>query len=148
MSDSQAIEALVHAYLALSSGADLGAKRAFWDADEPFPLLAPEELPQALIGWAAIDRYWSETGALLDGLHTELLSIHARRLTQDWATAIYAQRWRASIPSAAALLPRPIASTVRVMMGLRQRASGWRICSIVEGHVDGVEYFRAHYRSR
>ena len=117
-----AIEHLVRAYVALSAGLRFAEKRAYWDEDEPSPVLAPEEAATPLVGWDAIERYWSGSRESIADLRTECFDVHVNLLAPDLA--------------------------VRATFALRKRPAGWRIFASVEAHVDGAEYFRSLYRQR
>ena len=145
--ENGAIVDFVTAYVALSKGKRFEDKRALWDADESQPLLRPEESGSALVGWPAIDAYWSRSKETMRDLETRFWDFGVTRLADDIALVTYAQRWRAHMADASSLLSGPIASTVRVVMALRNRGSGWRVFLCVEGHVDGVEYFRSLIRT-
>jgi len=135
------ITALVKDYVALSADGCFAEKRAFWDRDEPNPLLWPEEADLPISGREAMDRYWNETGGMLQGLKTVAWDIHVHCLG-DHAVAGYTHRWQGRLVGMEALLPRAIASSVRVTMALRRKPEGWRVFALIEGHVDGAVYFR------
>ncbi len=144
----QEIADFVRAYVALSKGKRFAEKRALWDADEPFPLLHPEEASVALVGWPALNAYWSHSNAVMRDLETQCWDIGVTWLGPGNAIATYLQRWRATLENASSLLSGPIASTVRVVLGVRNRGPGWRVFCCVESHVDGVEYFRLLLQTR
>lgn len=143
-----AIEHLVRAYVALSSGLRFAEKRAYWDEDEPSPVLAPEETATPLVGWDAIERYWSGSRESIADLRTECFDVHVNLLAPDLALAIFRQHWTATMAGPAYLAGAPLAATVRATFALRKRPAGWRIFASVEAHVDGAEYFRSLYRQR
>ncbi|GMU68648.1 MAG: hypothetical protein AMXMBFR37_09800 [Steroidobacteraceae bacterium] len=136
------IEDIVNRYIGLSDGMRFAEKRQFWDADEDTPLLAPEEVGAPLVGWQAIEKYWGATRATLQSLRTECWDIVVNPMSETEAIALFKQRWVARMTAPEYLAAAPLASTVRVSMGLRRRAATWKIFMSVESHVDGVEYFR------
>lgn len=146
--DRAAIERLVREYIALSTGLRLGQKRAYWDPDEPTPVLAPEEAAAPLVGWEAIERYWSGSRESIAELRTECFDVHVNPLGPDLALAIFRQHWTATMAGRGYLAGVPLAATVRATFALRRKADGWRIFASVEAHVDGAEYFREVYRRR
>lgn len=136
------IEAIVTRYIGLSDGMRFAEKRGFWDAEEATPVLAPEEVGTPLIGWQQIEDYWGVTRTSLQSLKTECWDIVVNPLSESEAIALFKQRWVAQMSAPALLAAAPLASTVRVSMGLRRRNATWKIFMSVESHVDGVEYFR------
>lgn len=142
------IEHLVRGYIALSSGMRFAEKRAYWDAEEPLPVLAPEESAAPLVGWEAIERYWGGSRETIADLRTECFDVHVNLLAPDLALAIFRQHWTATMAGPTYLAGAPLAATVRATFALRKRAAGWRIFASVEAHVDGAEYFRSLYRDR
>ncbi|MDX2223610.1 MAG: hypothetical protein SFV21_12720, partial [Rhodospirillaceae bacterium] len=71
---------LVRTYVGYSEGMNFAAKRALWDADEPAPLLMPEEAHAPLIGWAAIDAYWSKSRVVMESLKSRTANHRVRLL--------------------------------------------------------------------
>lgn len=142
------IEALIGRYVALSEGMRFAEKRAFWDEEEPNPVLKPEEVGAPLVGWAAIDGYWRDTRSALASLKTDCWDFTLNPLSEDVVLALFKQRWVARMNGPVYLSAAPIASTVRVTMGLRRRDAGWKIFLAVESHVDGIEYFRNVFSRR
>jgi hypothetical protein len=142
----ESVIAFVEHYVSLSKGKRFDAKRALWDPEESQPILRPEEATQAFVGWPALERYWSHSNSVMRDLETRCWGFHVHRLSAQAALVTYTQRWKASLTDAASLLSGPIASTVRVVLALRDRGSGWRIYLCIESHVDGVEYARALLR--
>lgn len=136
------IEDVISRYIGLSDGMHFVEKRGFWDAEEAAPLLAPEEVGAPLVGWQAIEQYWGATRTTLQSLKTECWDIVVNPLSENEVIALFKQRWVAQMSAPALLAAAPLASTVRVSMGLRRRNATWKIFMSVESHVDGVEYFR------
>lgn len=146
--DRAAIERLVRDYIALSKGMQFEAKRGFWDADEPQPVLAPEEAATPFVGWPAIERYWGASRGAMKDLATDCFDVHVNLLSNDLALAVFRQRWAATMAGPGYLAGAPLASTVRATFVLRRSESTWKICASVEAHVDGVTYFRGLYERR
>jgi len=136
------IEDVVTRYIGLSDGMRFAEKRDFWDREEDTPLLAPEEVGTPLVGWQQIEAYWGATRTSLQSLRTECWDMVVNPLSGNEALAVFKQRWIAQMSGPALLAAAPLASTVRVSMGLRRRDATWKIFMSVESHVDGVEYFR------
>jgi hypothetical protein len=145
MDERATLIALVRAYIALSAGQRYREKRAFWDAEEPQPLLSPEESSAPHIGWPAIEAYWARSRGSIESLHTECRDIEPLLLAPRLALVTFTQRWRGTLRGEGPLGGMPLAATVRVSMGLRKRAQDWRIFMSVESHVDGPTYFRTLY---
>jgi ketosteroid isomerase-like protein len=149
MSERAAIERLVREYVGLSAGMRFAEKRAYWDADEPNPVLAPEESGGPLVGWEAIENYWRGSREAITDLRTECFDVHVNVLAPDLALAVFRQHWTATMSGGPKYLgAAPLAATVRATYALRRRGGEWRIFAIVEAHVDGAEYFRSLYRNR
>jgi hypothetical protein len=138
----------IDSYIHLSTGMRFEEKRRLWDSEEPCPVLIPEEADQPLVGWPAIEGYWQNTRHTLQSLTTEWWDLTVQRLSDDEVLLLFKQRWCAEMQASAYFSTRPLASTVRVTMGARRRADGWRIFMSTESHLDGVEYFRALYGQR
>jgi hypothetical protein len=143
--EAETLVALVRAYIALSKGQRYEEKRAFWDAEEPQPLLSPEESNAPHIGWPAIETYWSHARGSMASLETECWDIEPLLLSPGFALVTFKQRWTAVMSGQGPLTGVPIAATVRVSMAFRKRDGRWRIFMSVESHVDGATYFRALY---
>ncbi len=62
------IAALVAQYVGYSEGMNFEGKRSLWDQDDPQPLLMPEEAHEPIIGWAAINAYWSKSRVIMESL--------------------------------------------------------------------------------
>jgi hypothetical protein len=148
MNDREILIALVRDYIALSKGQRYEDKRGFWDADEPHPVLSPEESNEAHIGWPAIENYWGHSRGSMASLETECWDIEPTPLSPTLALITFKQRWTATLSGQGPLTGTPIAATVRVSMAVRKRGADWKIFMSVESHVDGPTYFRALYEAR
>jgi len=145
--DEELIEFVRH-YISLSKGMRFDEKRRFWDEEEPQPILAPEEAPSPLVGWAAIDGYWAASRQSMSSLRTLCFDFHVNPLSPNLAVVAFKQRWIAQLSGSGPLAAAPLAATVRSTWVLRRRPAGWRILCIVEAHVDGIQYFRSLYAAR
>lgn len=148
MSDIETLRALVHAYIGLSKGQRYEEKRAFWDAQEPTPVLSPEESNAPHVGWPAIGAYWNHARGSMASLETECWDVEPVLLSPSLALVTFKQRWRAVMSGDGPLTGTPIAATVRVSMALRKRGHDWKIFMSVESHVDGPTYFRTRYEAQ
>jgi ketosteroid isomerase-like protein len=138
MSDAltREIDALVGQYVAYSETMNFDGKRALWDHDEPHPLLMPEEAAEALVGWDAINAYWSKSRVIMESLKSRSANVQARLIADDIALATYDMRWVATLAGPAGVQRKPIAADVRVTALLRRKADGWRFSHVMEGPVD------------
>jgi hypothetical protein len=127
---------LIERYVSYSEGMNFAGKRALWDGDEPEPLLMPEEAPAPLVGWAAIDAYWTKSRAVMTSLKSRTANHRCRRLAPDIALATYDLRWIATLAGAPGLERKPIAADVRVTALLRLKPEGWRYFHLMEGPID------------
>lgn len=135
MSDSLAAELvpLIERYISYSEGMNFEGKRALWDRDEPAPLLMPEEAAAPLVGWAAIDAYWSKSRVVMTSLKSRSANHRCRLLAAEIALVTYDLRWVATLAGP----PRPaIAADVRVTALLRKKPEGWRYFHLMEGPID------------
>jgi hypothetical protein len=130
------IAPLIARYVALSEGMNFAGKRELWDADDPAPLLMPEEAHAPLIGWSAIDAYWSKSRRIMASLKSRTANVRARRIAPDIAVATYDMRWIATMAGPADMPRKPIAADVRVTALLRLKPDGWRLFHLMEGPVD------------
>lgn len=127
---------LIARYVSYSEGMNFAAKRALWDADDPAPLLMPEEAHEPLIGWAAIDAYWSKSRVVMDSLKSRSANHRARLIAPDIALMTYDMRWVATLAGPVNIPRKPIAADVRVTALLRHKPEGWRLFHLMEGPVD------------
>lgn len=144
--DHDALAALIDAYVARSAGMRFEEKRGFWDADEPSPVLKPEEEAAPLVGWPAIEGYWQRTRSLLGSLQSKHWGLHLVPLDSDTILALYNMIWSAEVDGPF-LGGSPLAAHVRVTMALRRRPAGWRVFAVVESHVDGDVFVRQLYKA-
>lgn len=124
----------VRRYVACAENMDFAARRALWDQDELQPILCPEESPEPLIGWAALDEYWSRSRRSMAELRAEATDFNISELAPDIVWATYLSRWIARMAEAAE--SAPIAADVRMNALLRKKPEGWRYFQLVEGPVD------------
>lgn len=138
MSDALTTElaALIATYVSYSEGMNFEGKRALWDQDDPVPLLMPEEAHAPLIGWAAINAYWSKSRVIMETLKSRTANVRARLIAPDVALATYDMRWVATLAGPPEIKRKPIAADVRVTALLRQTPNGWRFFHLMEGPVD------------
>ncbi|MBL8642904.1 MAG: nuclear transport factor 2 family protein [Rhodospirillaceae bacterium] len=131
---TEVLTALVAEYVSYSEGMNFEAKRALWDQDDTAPLLCPEEAPEPLIGWPAINAYWSKSREVMASLKSQTANVRARLIALDIALVTYDMRWIATLSGAASR--KPIAADVRVTALLRKKPEGWRYFHLMEGPVD------------
>lgn len=129
-----AIRGVIEEYVGCAATMDFARRRALWDADEPEPILCPEEAAEPLIGWQAMDGYWSRSRVVMADLKAKAAHIRITLLADDIAWATYDNRWIATMAGPAA--EAPIAADVRMNALLRKTAAGWRYFQLVEGPVD------------
>lgn len=134
--DIKAVSDTVLAYVACSKGMDFATRKALWDPAEGTPILCPEEAPEPLIGWDALDAYWSRSRETMASLETKATNIRVRMLGDGLALATYQSRWIATLAQAGHLPEKPISADVRMTAVLRKTADGWRYIHLVEGPVD------------
>ena len=126
----------VLAYVACSKGFNFANRKALWDSDEDTPILCPEESPEPLIGWAALDAYWSQSRETMSSLESKATNIRIRLVNDKIALATYQTRWIATLTQAGHIPEKPIAADVRMTAVLRKTESGWRYIHLMEGPVD------------
>ena len=127
---------LIQRYVAYSEGMNFAGKRALWDGDDPAPLLMPEEAPEPLIGWPAIDAYWAKSRVVMTSLKSRTANHVCRLLAPDIALVTYDMRWVATLATAPGVTRQPIAADVRVTALLRKKPEGWRYFHLMEGPID------------
>ncbi len=138
MSDALTAEIsdLIATYVSYSEGMNFEGKRGLWDRDDPSPLLMPEEAHAPLIGWDAINAYWSQSRVIMESLKSRSANVRARLITPDITLVTYDMRWVATLAGPANVKRKPIAADVRVTAMLRKKLEGWRFFHIMEGPVD------------
>ncbi len=109
----------IRQYVACAKTMDFAGRKALWDHDEPLPILCPEEATQPLVGWEALDAYWSRSRVTMADLK---------------ALATYDNRWIAHM--AGPTEEPAISADVRMNALLRRKPEGWRYFQLVEGPVD------------
>lgn len=134
------LAALIDQYVGFSEGMNFAAKKALWDTDDPAPLLMPEEEHAALIGWPALDAYWSKSRTVMSSLKTRAWGHHAREIVPGIALVTYTMRWVATLAGSPGR--KPIGADVRVTALLRKKPDGWRFFHLMEGPVDLVTMAR------
>ena len=134
--DATAVEDTVLAYVACSEGFNFASRKALWDADEETPILCPEEAPEPLIGWDALDGYWSLSRQTIASLVSKATNIRVRLLSDTLALATYNNRWIATMASSGDAPEKPISADVRMTAVLRKTDAGWRYIHLMEGPVD------------
>jgi hypothetical protein len=130
------IAPLIEAYVSYSEGMNFAAKKKLWDVDDPSPLLMPEEAHEPLIGWAAIDAYWSRSRTVMASLKSRVANVRVRRIAPDIALATYDMRWIAVLAGPPDPARKPISADVRVTALLREKPHGWRLFHLMEGPID------------
>ncbi|MCS7002309.1 MAG: nuclear transport factor 2 family protein [Dehalococcoidia bacterium] len=136
-----AATALVDAYAACWSRRDFAGLKALWDTDDPGPLYLAEEILEPLIGWDAIDRYWAMTSGLVTRMWMRTADLQARPLGPDHAIVFYNMDWNLTVGD-----QDPIAADVRVIMILRKKPDGWKVCHYAEASIGPLTYLRRAYR--
>lgn len=130
------IAALVQTYVGYSETMNFEGKRALWDQDDPSPLLMPEEAHDVLLGWDAINAYWSKSRVIMESLKSRSANVSARLIAPNLALVTYDMRWVATLAGPAEIKRKPIAADVRVTAMLRKKPHGWRFFHLMEGPVD------------
>lgn len=131
-----AVTETILAYVACSERMDFAARKSLWDSAEATPILCPEEAPEPLIGWGAMDAYWSRSRETMASLISKATNIRIRMLGDGLALATYTNRWIATMARDGHLPEKPISADVRMTAVLRKTADGWRYIHLVEGPVD------------
>lgn len=146
MSTVQAeVTALITRYVGYSETMDFAGKKALWDHDDPSPLLMPEEAPAPLIGWQAIDSYWSKSRVVMETLKSTTANHTVRQVEDSLVLATYDMRWVATMAGPKDVTRAPISADVRVTALLRKKTDGWRFFHLMEGPVDLMAMTRLAY---
>jgi len=128
------VVATIRQYVACAETMDFAARKALWDHDEPLPILCPEEATEPLIGWQALDAYWSRSRVTMADLKAMATHFTITLLADDVALATYDNRWIAHM--AGPTEEPAISADVRMHALLRKKPEGWRYFQLVEGPVD------------
>lgn len=128
------VVATIRQYAAYAETMDFAARKALWDHDEALPILCPEEATEPLIGWEALDAYWSKSRVSMADLKAMVTNFTITLLADDIALATYDNRWIAHM--AGPTEEPPISADVRMNALLRKKPEGWRYFQLVEGPVD------------
>lgn len=130
----QAVIDTVRQYVACAETMDFATRKTLWDHDEPLPILCPEESTEPLIGWQALDAYWSKSRVTMADLKAMATNFSITLLAEDIALATYDNRWIAHMAGPTA--EPAISADVRMNALLRRKPEGWRYFQLVEGPVD------------
>lgn len=130
------IAELIETYVGFSESMDFAGKKNLWDADDPLPLLMPEEAHVPLVGWDAIDAYWSQSRVVMESLKSRSANHRVREIDTGIALATYDMRWVATLAGPSNSERKPISADVRVTALLRRKPEGWRFFHLMEGPVD------------
>jgi hypothetical protein len=128
------IIAVIQRYVGCAATMDFAGRKALWDADEPEPVLCPEEAGEPLIGWQAMDAYWARSRVVMADLKAKASRFCITLLADNLALATYDNRWIAHMAGSSG--EPPIAADVRMNALLRKKPEGWRYFQLVEGPVD------------
>jgi len=139
------VTSLIKEYVAYSETMDFAGKKALWDSDDPAPLLMPEEAPTPLIGWSAINLYWSQSRVIMKSLKSQTANHTVRQIDRDLVLATYDMRWIATLAGPKDVSRKPISADVRVTALLRQKPEGWRFFHLMEGPIDLMAMTRLAY---
>ena len=141
------IAPLIDEYVGYSETMDFAGKKRLWDSDDPQPLLMPEEAHAPLVGWDAIDAYWSQSRVVMETLKSCAANHTAREIDHGVALVTYDMRWLATLAGPKSVHRKPISADVRVTALLRRKPEGWRFFHLMEGPVDLMTMARqAHTR--
>ena len=132
--EERAVIATIRQYVACAKTMDFAGRKALWDADEGLPILCPEEATEPLIGWDALDAYWSKSRVTMADLKALATNFTITLLADDIALATYDNRWIAHM--AGPTKEPAISADVRMNALLRKKPEGWRYFQLVEGPVD------------
>jgi hypothetical protein len=139
--DDAAIRARLDAYAAAWSVMTAEALRPHWDALAD-PLYIAEEIDQPLIGWEAVEAYWTQNEALHARVSLRLSNIRPVALAADLAQAALDMAWDIAFRSGAS---RAMGGTNRVVATLRRRDGDWRLTGWVEAPLAPIAYLRRLY---
>ena len=124
----------VQRYVGCAETMDFKGRKALWDPDETLPILCPEEAPEPLIGWQALDEYWSHSRVIMAELKAQASNFRILLLADAIALVTYDNRWIATMAGPAQ--EPAISADVRMNALMRRKADGWRYIQLVEGPVD------------
>lgn len=139
------ISDLITRYVSYSETMDFAGKKALWDSEDLTPLLMPEEAHAPLIGWDAIEAYWSKSRVIMKTLKSQTANHKVREIDKDLVLATYDMRWVATMAGPKGLPRPPISADVRVTALLRHKPEGWRFFHLMEGPVDLMAMTRLAY---
>ena len=139
---------LIVEYVSYSEDMDFEGKRALWDQDDPAPLLMPEEAHVPLIGWDAINAYWSKSRVIMESLKSQTANHTAREIDDGIVLATYDMRWIATMAGPEGVPRKPISADVRVTALLRKKEPSWRFFHLMEGPIDLMAMTREAYSQK
>jgi hypothetical protein len=135
----------VHDYLNAWNSYDVARMRAMWDHGDAFPIYVAEEC-EPLLGWDAIESYWSiDRSNSVRGLTIRDLIV--KPVSADTALAFYHMRWNVYIPGNR-LYPNAFGNEVRVSAHLRRREGQWRLFHYIEAPLASLVQLRRMHEAQ
>lgn len=122
---------------------DYGRLKELWDGDDNEPFYLAEEAGDWVVGWEALERYWTPMPGrrMVEAMRVRYSNLRVKRLAPDLASAIYHLRFDMKIRGR---MPA-IGSEARVIATLRLKPEGWRYVSYAEAPMSPIKYVQHLY---
>jgi hypothetical protein len=138
------ITELLTQYEKIWNSQDFPRLRELWDTDDPEPYYVPEEIEEPLIGWPALNRYWSPPRpggkSMLEAFRWGFSNVRARLLAPDLALSIFDHRYEMKLRGER---NKPSAGFDRCIGIFRKKPEGWRFILYAQCPLGPETYVRA-----
>lgn len=152
-----AVGAVLDEYEQCWSSLDFVRLRSLWDPDEADPIYVAEEGGAALIGYPAIEDYWSHTKAPLVRARLRTWDRRIKQVADDICVAYFAMRWMVELKPDGPMIVGasepvdgrrlPVGGDVRVTAMFRHTAAGWRFIHYMEAPIGFLTQLAAMHES-
>ena len=112
-----------------------------WDGEEDTPFCLPQEMPQPIIGWDALNTYYTNAKERLVRCSMRTWDLNVKLVSEDLAVALYQMHWNGEIKGFNHLF----GIDSRVTALFRKRHDQWLICHYVEAPAAPMLHLQKYY---
>lgn len=138
--DQQALSDLLDRYVARWISGGKSTLGEFWDEDEAEPYYVAEEIDAFLVGWDALQEYWTKGGGALPGLEIRTWDHRFKLVAPDVASGIFWLHWRCDMPGGG-----PLGGKVKATCLFRKKPDGWKFIQWSEAMLGPFPFLRRVY---
>lgn len=113
-----------------------------WDRDDPAPFYRPMEVDGYISDWEGLKRYWEPKPGVsfIDDLNFRYTNLRAKLVAPDVAVVMSDFEWDLKLKGGE--YARPMSGKDPVIMVLRRKPEGWRMCAYVESCMHPAVYVK------